>query len=59
MALPTDEFGEPIGRPLEEMGRDIFERYFLITNVDKFPTPEDGEQPWSPETPLYWNGPQA
>lgn len=31
----------------------------LLVNVDKAPTVDDGEQPWNPESPLYWNGPAA
>jgi hypothetical protein len=56
---PLDGEREAIGYPLSQMGWDLYERYFLIENVDKAPTEEDGEQPWTPGTPLYWNGPQA
>lgn len=43
--------------PPEPAERDPFGS--LLVNVDKTPTVEDGEQPWNPDGPLYWNGPAA
>jgi hypothetical protein len=43
--------------PLEPVEHDPFGP--LLAQVDKTPTVDDGEQPWNPDGPLYYDGPDA